>query len=96
MNRDSKGKFRKSFGEEEDSLMNKMNLFDRPPSVKLIMVLFLIFWLVSNFLPTQTEMTLTFKNYVCGNKTTTLDRTPGEGNTPGIDPVTSSRRFKDA
>lgn len=95
MNRDSKGKFRKGSEEEGDFLTNKMNLFDKPPSVRLILILFLLFWLLSTFLPTQTEMTLTFKNYVCGNKTTSLDGTSREANILGVNSAASTKKFKD-
>lgn len=95
MNRDSKGKFRKVSEEEGDFLTDKMNIFDKPPSVKLILIIFLIFWLFSSFMPTQTEMTITFKNYVCGNKTADSSGNPGELNTPGINPSASTKRPKD-
>lgn len=79
MSRDTKGKFKKIEEDEADFLTDKLNLFDRPPSVKLLFFIFAFFWVVSIFLPGQRELMVSFKGYICNHPAASNSTTTPEG-----------------
>ena len=66
MNRDSKGRFKRTDQDLEDSFfMEKINPFDRPPTVKMFILTVLVIWVISLFIPSQETILVHIKHKVC-------------------------------
>lgn len=86
--RDSKGRFKKN---DDDVDETEMNLLERPPTIKAIMIIIFLFWILSLFAPKSTEVKKTMKGYMCDECTncTLLQppNHPGAGSPPNGTPL---------
>lgn len=69
MNRDTKGKFKREVGVNYEFNLPDINLLDRPPTVKLILLIFLFFWILTALLPVP-DIKDKVKDYLCSYEQT--------------------------